>query len=220
MIEKEFENYLKSIGVQILDPNSTIIDKTCKIGKNTIIYPNNTILGNTVIGQNCVLEGNNFIKDCKISENNKISFSYLVNSSVGSFNQIGPFSRLREAEILNDTKIGNFVEIKKSLIKNGVKACHLAYIGDSEIGEKTNIGCGVIFCNYNGKEKFKTTVGKNCFIGSNSNLIAPVSVGDNSFIAAGTTVDKNIEANKFVISKRELKIKDDEKKIHIKKEDK
>lgn len=220
MIEKDFLSKLESLKVKILDPNSTVIDKTCIIGKNTTIFPNNTIIGNTIIGQNCVIEGNNFIKDCNISENNKISFSYIVNSTIGKNNQIGPFSRLREAEILNNTRIGNFVEIKKSLIHDGVKASHLAYIGDSEIGEKTNIGCGVIFSNFNGKEKFKTIVGKNCFIGSNCNLIAPIEIEDNSFIAAGTTVYKNIKKNKFVIGNRELKIKEDLKKIHIKKDNK
>jgi len=114
-------------------------------------------------------------------------------------------------------KLGNFVEVKKSELKNGVKAGHLAYVGDGEVGENVNISCGVIFCNYNGKEKFKTKVGKNAFIGSNVNLIAPVSVGENSFISAGATINKNIEKDKFVVGNRELKIKEDIKKIHIKK---
>lgn len=219
MIEKKFLKKLKVQNVKVLDPNSTIIDPSCKIGNNVTIYPNNIIKGETTIGDNCVLQANNYIENCKIKNNNKISFSYLTNSSLGQGNQIGPFARLRDAEIFDDAKIGNFVEIKKSLIQSGVKASHLAYIGDAFVGKNTNIGCGVIFCNYNGKDKFKTTVGENCFIGSNCNLIAPVSIGDNSFIAAGTTVYKNIESDKFVIGSREIKIKEDYKKIHIKRND-
>ena len=218
MIEAKFLKTLTKQGVKVLDPNSTTIDKTCKIGENVVIFPNNTILGETNIGKNCILENSNFIENCKIGENNKISFSYLKNSTIKANNQIGPYSRLREAEIENNTKIGNFVEVKKSLIENGVKASHLTYIGDAIVGKNTNIGCGVIFCNYNGKEKFKTIVGENCFIGSNTNLVAPLLIGDNTFIAAGATVYKNIESDKFVIGNRELKVKEDFKKIHIKKE--
>lgn len=218
MIKNEYLKKLESLNIKIIDPNSVIIDETCKLGKNVVIYPGTIIKGNSIIGQNCILEGNNYIEDCAISENNKISYSYIVSSRIGRDNQIGPFSRLRNVEILNNTKIGNFVEVKKSLIKNGVKASHLTYIGDSEIGENTNIGCGVVFCNYNGKEKFTSRVGKNCFIGCNCNLIAPIDVGDNVYIAAGVTLNKNIESNKFVTNNREIKVKDDIKKIHIKKD--
>lgn len=219
MSKKTFFSYLKQIGVRIIDPQNTTIDETCLIGKNTIIYPNNIIKGKTVIGENCVIESNNYIENCNIGDGNKIAFSYMVDSKIFNFNSIGPFSRLRTAEIHNNCKIGNYVEIKKSIISNNVKASHLTYIGDAEVGENTNIGCGVIFCNYNGKDKFKTIVGSNCFVGSNCNLIAPLIIGDNTFIAAGCTIYKNVDSDKFVISNRDLSIKDDYKKIHIKRKD-
>jgi len=217
MTEINFLKELESLNVKIIDPSTTYIDSSCKIGENTIIYPNNFILGNTVIGKNNVIQESNHIENSVILNDNKIVDSYIVGSKIGSGNNIGPYSRLREAEILDNTKIGNFVEIKKSIVGDGVKISHLAYVGDAEIGENTNIGCGVIFCNYNGKDKFKTYIGKNVFIGSNSNLIAPVIIGDNTFIAAGCTIYKNIESDKFVIGTRNLVIKEDYKKIHIKK---
>lgn len=218
----EHSNFLKSLinkGVIIKDINTTFIDPSCTIGENTIIYPFNTITKNCVIGANCIIESNNYIENSIIGNNNKISFSYIQNSEIENNNNIGPYSRLREAKILNNCKVGNFVEVKKSVLNDFVKASHLTYIGDSEIGELTNIGCGVIFCNYNGKEKFKTKIGKNCFIGSNVNLIAPLEVGDNTYICAGATIYKNIDKDKFVISNRELVVKEDYKKIHIKKRD-
>lgn len=218
MIKKQILKKLKDNGVKIIDINSVFIDDNSIIGKNVTIYPNNYII-NSIIGENSILEENNHIDNCTIGNNNFISNSYMKNSSLLDNNNIGPFSRLREANIMCGTKIGNFVEIKKSKIHDGVKISHLAYVGDAEIGENTNIGCGVVFCNYNGKEKFKTLIGKNCFIGSNCNLVAPVIIGNNSFIAAGCTIYKNIEDNKFVISSRELNIKEDYKKIHLKKKD-
>lgn len=208
---------LESLNVKIIDPNSTYIDSSCKIGKNTVIYPNNFILGDSSIGKNNVILEGNHIENSIILNDNKIVDSFITNSKIGSFNNIGPYSRIRDAEILNNTKIGNFVEIKNSIIGDGVKASHLTYVGDAEVGEDTNIGCGVIFCNYNGKEKFRTYIGKNVFLGSNTNLIAPVIIGDNTFIAAGCTVYKNIESDKFVIGTRNLNIKEDYKKLHIKK---
>lgn len=219
MIEKEFLEKLKSLNVKIIDENSVYVDSNCEIQKDCVIYPNNIILDGSVIGEGTILEENNHIENCKIGKYNKISNSYLKGAKIEDYNQIGPFARLREGLILNNTKIGNFVEIKNSVIGDGVKISHLTYVGDAEIGEDTNIGCGVIFCNYNGKEKFKTYIGKNCFLGSNTNLIAPVIVGDNTFIAAGCTIYKNIESDKFVISSRNLNIKEDYKKIHIKKKD-
>lgn len=217
MIELEFLKKLENLNVKIIDINSTYIESTCKIGRDCVIYPNNFILGDTIIGDNNEIKENNHIENTIIENNNIITNSYIVDSKIGNFNSIGPYSRLREAHILNNCKIGNFVEIKKSIVGDGVKISHLTYVGDAEIGEDTNIGCGVIFCNYNGKDKFKTYIGKNCFIGSNTNLIAPVIIGDNTFIAAGCTIYKNIESDKFVISTRNLNIKEDYKKLHIKK---
>lgn len=216
-MSSEYLKKLIKLGVEIKSPENVFIEESCKLEAGVVIYPFNTIKGNTVIKKGTILRENNYIVNSEIGENNDIVYSFIEDSKIGNFNKIGPFSRLRSGAFIHDNvKIGNFVEIKKSVLKNGVKAGHLAYVGDGEVGENVNISCGVIFCNYNGKEKFKTKVGKNAFIGSNVNLIAPVSVGENSFISAGATINKNIEKDKFVVGNRELKIKEDIKKIHIK----
>ena len=178
------------------------IDSSVKIGKNVKIYPNNTIKGNTTIGDDVILKPNNYIVDCIVGEKTEIEFSNIEKSEIGSSCLIGPFSRLRpNTKIGNNCKIGNFVEVKNSVLKDGTKASHLAYIGDAEIGEKCNIGCGAIFVNYNGKEKNKTIVGDNCFIGSNVNIIAPVNIADNSYICAGTTITIDTDPDDFVIGR-------------------
>lgn len=213
--EKLLEEFDKK-NIIVVDARSCYIDSSCSIGENTKIMPNNVITKNSVIGKNCVLESNNHIENTIIGDDNSVTNSYMKDSMIGNDNFIGPYARLRSAVIKSHTKVGNFVEIKKSIISDGVKVSHLAYIGDAEIGEDTNIGCGVIFCNYNGRDKNQTIIGKNCFLGSNCNIIAPVEIGDNTFIAAGCTVYKSIDSDKFVISKRDLDIKQDYKKIHIK----
>lgn len=216
-MEKRLLKKLIKKGVKIIDPKTIFIDETCEIESGVTIYPNNFIYKNTKIASGTILEENNHISNCVIGRNNVITNSYLEDSSVGENNHIGPYSRIRQGSKIDDNvKLGNFVEIKKSEIKSHVKASHLTYVGDAIVGEYTNLGCGVIFCNYNGKDKFKTVVGKNCFIGSNVNLVAPVTIGDYAFISAGATVAKDIEKGKFVVGNRELKIKDDIKKIHIK----
>ncbi len=178
------------------------IDSSVKIGKNVTICSNNVIKGNTVIGDNVILKPNNFILDCVIGENTEIEFSNLEKSCIGSSCLIGPFSRLRSNSIIgNNCKIGNFVEVKNSVLKDGTKASHLAYIGDAEIGKNCNIGCGAIFVNYNGKEKNKTIVGDDCFIGSNVNVIAPIKIASNSYICAGTTITTDTDPNDFVIGR-------------------
>lgn len=169
--------------------NVFIIGK-CEIGENTIIYPNTTII-NSNIGDNCV-----------------ITSSHIENSVIKNNVTIGPFAHLRpNCVIENNCKIGNFVEIKNSVLHEGTKASHLAYIGDAEIGKNCNIGCGVIFANYNGKTKNKTVVGDNCFIGSNSNLIAPLKIASNTYICAGTTQTINTEEFDFVIGRSRETIK-------------
>jgi bifunctional UDP-N-acetylglucosamine pyrophosphorylase/glucosamine-1-phosphate N-acetyltransferase len=145
---------------------------------------------------------NNYICDSKIGKNCKIHSSIIEQSNIKNNVSIGPFSRLRpNCEIGEGCKIGNFVEIKNSKLGNSTKVSHLAYVGDSEIGNDCNIGCGVIFANYNGKIKNKIKVGNHVFVGSNSNLIAPVTISDNSYICAGTTVTKDVEADDFVIGR-------------------
>jgi bifunctional N-acetylglucosamine-1-phosphate-uridyltransferase/glucosamine-1-phosphate-acetyltransferase GlmU-like protein len=199
-----------------------IADK-CKIGPFSILRENAHI-GD----ENTVIQSN--LSDCNIADKCKIGpFSILrENANIGDENtviqsnlsdcniarhcSVGPFATLRGgANIGSGCRIGDYVEIKKSVLKDGVKAAHLAYIGDAEIGKKTNIGCGTVFANYNGKIKQKTVVGENVFIGANTNLVAPLSVGGNSFIAAGSTITENIPENSFAIARERQITKKKEK---------
>ena len=193
---------LKQQGVVFLDSKSCIVGAYVKIAKGVVIYPNNIILGETIIYENCeILEGNEII-DSVIKSGSKISKSVIHNSKIGSNCSIGPFSHIRpNCEIKDNCKVGAFAEIKNSTLGFGSKLPHLSYVGDAYVGENVNIGCGVIFANYNGKIKQKTYVGDDCFIGCNSNLVAPLKIGNNCFIAAGSTVNKNLNNDQFTISR-------------------
>ena len=185
-----------------LNINSCFIDDKVKIGKNVTIYENNHIEGDTVIGDNTILLPGNFITNSNIGENCSIHNSVIENSIIGDDCKIGPFAHIRpNCDISNKCKIGNFVEIKKSNIGENTKIRHLAYVGDATIGKDCNIGCGVIFANYNGKSKNVTIVGDHVFIGSNSNIISPVNIEDDSYICAGTTVTENVQSEDFVIGR-------------------
>ena len=190
----------KNEGVTILDPTSVYISKDTIIEEGVTIYPNNFIEGKCVIKKGAILLPNNFIIDSTVGSNSKIFCSVIENSVVEESVVIGPFSHLRpNSKVLSKAKIGNFVEIKNSLVGEETKINHLSYVGDAEIGKKVNIGCGVVFVNYNGKIKQKTIIKDKSFIGSSVNLIAPVCVGEGAFVCAGTTVDQNVSANDFVI---------------------
>lgn len=194
--------------VVFIDKQTTYIEENVKLGKNIIIYPNNYILGGTIIDDNCIILPFNIIENCKIGKNVKISFSKLEDSEIKDNVTIGPFTHLRPNSILcENCKIGNFVEIKNSTLNSGTKASHLAYVGDAEVGRNCNIGCGAIFVNYNGAQKQKTKVGNNCFIGSNANLIAPLNIANNSYICAGSTLTKNTNEFDFVIARTRETIK-------------
>ncbi len=197
-------------GVTIIDPKNTYIDADVKIGTDSIIYPNVTLEGNTVIGEGTILYPGSRIADSKIGSNTKIQNSVILESLVGDNTIVGPFAYLRpESNIGNNCRVGDFVEVKNAYIADGAKVSHLTYVGDGEIGEKTNVGCGVVFVNYDGSKKCRTHVGKNCFIGCNVNLIAPVSIGDGSYIAAGSTVTSDVPGNSLCIARSRQTIKQD-----------
>lgn len=203
--------------VKYINKKSCYISPSVVFGNNVVVYPNNIILGNTYIANNVILKANNYIIDCKIGENSVIDHSYLEQSEIKNNVSIGPFSRLRPNSTIGDNcKIGNFVEVKNSTINSGTKASHLAYIGDCNIGKNCNIGCGAIFVNYNGKTKSKTTIGNNCFIGSNVNVIAPLNVKDNTYVCAGTTLTTNTNEFDFVIGRQKETIKPQKAKKYLK----
>lgn len=194
-------------GVYILDKTTTHIDDTANIEKGVTVLPYSRVEGESTVVNGATISAS-YIKDSVI-DGATVEYSYVVCSQVHTGATVGPFARLRGATIGKNCRIGDFVEVKASTLSEGVKAAHLTYIGDAEIGERTNVGCGSVFCNFDGVDKHKTTVGSNCFIGANTNLVAPVVVGDNAFIAAGTTVTRNIEERSFTIGRvrQDTKIK-------------
>lgn len=215
-------NNLRENGVRFIDSKHTYIDSEVEIGSGTVIYPNTYITGKTVIGENVLIEMGCQIKDSQVSSNSKIhAHSILESAKVASKAGIGPFARLRPgADIGPEAKIGNFVEIKKSVLDKGVKVSHLSYVGDAFIGEETNIGCGFITCNYDGANKHVTKIGKNCFIGSDSQAVAPIEIGDGCFVASSTTITKNMPAGSFAISRISQTTKEDMAKRFIKTKEK
>ena len=190
-------------GVTIIDPRTTYLDRTVEIGKDTTLYPNCTLQGRTRIGERCVIEPNSKISDTEIGDGVTIrSYSVITESRIEDGVSIGPFTHLRPlSEVKAKAKIGNFVEVKKSVIGKGSKANHLAYIGDSLIGEEVNIGAGTITCNYDGFEKHQTIIGDHVFVGSNVELVAPIKVGSRSSIGAGTTVTKDVPEGALAIGR-------------------
>ena len=177
-----------------------MIEKS-EISNTAKIYDNNLIL-NSVIEGGVVIFPNSVIINSVIKENTIVYSSYIEDSEIGRDCVVGPFAHIRpNTKIANNVKVGNFVEIKKSEIESGTKISHLTYVGDSVVGKNCNFGCGTITCNYDGKHKHKTIIGNNVFIGSNSNLVAPVEIKDNCFIAAGSTITKDLKENTFAISR-------------------
>ncbi|MDR1052395.1 MAG: bifunctional UDP-N-acetylglucosamine diphosphorylase/glucosamine-1-phosphate N-acetyltransferase GlmU [Endomicrobium sp.] len=204
---KKIYNLINS-GVNIIDINNVYISNDAKIGKDTIIYPGVFIDIGVSIGEKCVIKGYSYLINSKIGYNNTIIYSYIEGSIIKNKVTVGPFAHIRHGTVLSENvKIGNFSEIKNSKVKEKSKINHLSYIGDSKIGKNVNIGAGTITCNYDGKKKNKTIIGQKSFIGSNVNLVAPIKIGENVFIAAGSTVTKNVPSNKFTISRPKQKIK-------------
>ena len=183
-------------GVTMIDPGSTYIGLDVAIGSDTILYPNTFLEGTTSIGQNCEIGPNTRIRDCVVGNGALIEMSNAKDSTIGDDCRVGPFANLRSQAVLGKgVKIGNFVEVKNSTLDEKVSAAHLSYIGDSEVGARTNVGAGTITCNYDGFSKNRTSIGASVFVGSNSTLIAPLKIGDGAMIAAGSVVNKDVPAD-------------------------
>lgn len=177
----------------IVDPESTYVGENVKVGKDTIILPNTTLLGSTEIGEDCVIGPNVEIRDCVIGNKCEIKFSVLEEATLEDSVVVGPFARIRPGTYLKSSaRIGNFVEIKKSVVGSRTKINHLSYVGDAEVGEDTNIGAGTITCNYDGYNKNPTIIGNRVFIGSDTILVAPVELEDDSFTAAGSVITEKV----------------------------
>ncbi|MBL7566098.1 bifunctional UDP-N-acetylglucosamine diphosphorylase/glucosamine-1-phosphate N-acetyltransferase GlmU [Staphylococcus saccharolyticus] len=201
-LQKRINHFHMKNGVTIIDPDTTFIGPDVEIGIDTTIEPGVRIGGYTTIGEEVLVGQFSEINNSTICSNANIKQSVVNDSVVGENTKVGPFAQLRPGSNLGaGVKVGNFVEVKKADLKDGVKVSHLSYIGDAEIGERTNIGCGSITVNYDGVNKFKTIVGKDAFIGCNTNLIAPVTVGDQSLIAAGSTITDDIPKESLALAR-------------------
>jgi bifunctional UDP-N-acetylglucosamine pyrophosphorylase/glucosamine-1-phosphate N-acetyltransferase len=180
-------------GVVIIDPATTYIDSGVEIGAGTFVFPNTTITGETIIGENCRIGPNSIIVDSRIGDGCEILASVVEGSALETDVDVGPFSHLRpDTYVEAGAHIGNFVEVKASRISAGAKAGHFSYIGDAEVGADANIGAGTVTCNYDGAAKHKTVIGADAFIGSGTMLVAPVTVGDGAATAAGSVVTADV----------------------------
>jgi len=197
IIDKHLKN-----GVQIIDPQNTYIDEDVEIEGGVILHPGTILSGKCYISKDAVIGPYTQMSDSIIGSKTVVRHSILESAKVGAECQVGPFAYLRAGTVAGDKcRIGNFVEIKNSIIGDGSKAAHLTYIGDAEVGEKVNFGCGVVTVNYDGVNKHRTEVGDGAFVGSNVNLVAPVSVGNKAYVAAGSTITKDVPAEALAISR-------------------
>ena len=199
-IERNLE-YLDA-GVVFIDLKAVYIDEGVRIGKGTVIYPCVVLEGDVEIGENCTIGRNTRIKDSIIGNGTSIQSSVILESKVGNETSVGPFAYLRpNSEIGSHCKVGDFVEIKNSRLDDGAKAAHLTYVGDSDVGKKVNLGCGVVFVNYDGSKKYRSVVEDGAFIGCNVNLVSPVHVGKDAYVAAGSTITNDVEDGALYVAR-------------------
>ncbi|MCE5342543.1 MAG: hypothetical protein LLF96_03005 [Eubacteriales bacterium] len=196
-------------GVVMLDPERTDIEVGVRIGAGTVLYAGNTLQGDTVIGKQCTLYPNNRMDCAVLGDGVTVENSVLLHCRVGAHTTVGPFAYLRpDAEIGKHCRIGDFVEIKNSVVGDGTKVSHLTYVGDSDLGKDINLGCGVVFVNYDGKVKTRSVVEDHAFIGCNCNLISPVHIGQNAYLAAGSTVVEDVPADALFVARARGVIKE------------
>ena len=197
-------------GITLADKARTDVRGDVTAGSDCELDVNVILEGKIVLGNNVSIGANNYLKNVVIGDNTRIEpFSHLCNAQVGANCNIGPYARLREGSVIEDAaKVGNFVETKKTILGKGAKANHFTYLGDAEIGDNTNIGAGTITCNYDGKNKHKTSVGEDSFIGTNSSLVAPVEIGKNAYVGAGSVITKDVPDNALAVGRGKQVVKE------------
>ena len=202
-LKEDSARRLMAAGVTIYRPETCVIDAEVEVAAGTVIEPFVQLLGRTRVGAECLIRSFTVIENCRVGDKVLVRQScILTDSTVGNCAKIGPFAHLRpESEIGEDAHIGNFVETKKTKIGKGAKANHLTYLGDTEVGAGSNIGAGVITCNYDGVRKHRTRIGERAFVGSDSTLVAPIEVGEGSYIGAGSCITKNVPAGALAVGR-------------------
>lgn len=200
---------LMESGVTIINPATTYVETTVTVGPDTVLYPGTMLEGNTVIGSNCAIGPDTRLQDAVVGDNVTMHYTYGHEITVDSGANIGPFVHLRPGTHLHaNVKVGNFVEVKNSDVGEGTKFPHLSYIGDSDVGADVNIGCGTITVNYDGKLKHRTTIEAGAFIGCNSNLVAPVTIGKEAFVGAGSTITKDVPERALAVGRPKQIVKE------------
>ena len=196
-------------GVIFMDIRRAYIEEGTRIGEGTFIYPDVILEGNVSIGKDCRIGPSTRIKDSNIGDRTKVQNSVVLESSIGNDTKVGPFAYIRpDSNIGSKCKVGDFVEVKNSSMGDGTKAAHLTYIGDSDVGRDVNLGCGVVFVNYDGTNKHRSVVEDGAFIGCNTNLVSPVTVEKGAYIAAGSTVTRKVPADSLLIARAREEIKE------------
>lgn len=193
---------LMAEGVTIIDPYNTYIEQGVEVGQDTVILPGTILEGKTKVGKNCIIGPETQLTDVTCGDGNHLNRVYAHSCDLGNNNEIGPFVHLRpDTRLRNDIRIGNFVEVKNSTVGDGTKLPHLIYCGDSDLGKNVNFGCGTVTVNFDGKNKHRCTIEEHAFIGCNTNLVAPVHVGERAFTAAGSTITKDVPANALAVGR-------------------
>ena len=195
-------------GVFLMDPNTTYISPLARIGAGSVVLPGCFLNGRTSVGEGCRIGPNSLLQNADIGDRVTVNSSQILDSSVGDDTTVGPFAYIRPGSLVGKkARIGDFVELKKARIGDGTKVAHLTYLGDATLGERVNVGCGVVTVNYDGKNKYHTTVGDDSFIGCNVNLVSPVTVGRGSYLAAGTTVTDEVAEDSLCIGRVRATVK-------------
>ena len=201
-VKEEIAMFHQRTGVKVLDPANTYIDPRVTIGAGTILLPGTILRGNTVIGENCEIGPNAVVRDCLVGDGSVVNASQVYESRLGRDVHVGPFAHIRpRCKVGDGCKVGAYVEIKNAVFGPGTKMSHLTYVGDADVGAGVNFGCGTITSNYDGFKKHRTVIGENVFVGCNTNLVPPVTVGDGAYIAAGTTVTRDVEPDALAIGR-------------------
>jgi bifunctional UDP-N-acetylglucosamine pyrophosphorylase/glucosamine-1-phosphate N-acetyltransferase len=205
-------------GVTVIDPHNTYIQADVTIGRDSVLYPGTIIEAGTVIGEDCIIGPQTQLKNCQVGDGVEIKQSVLADSRIDNGATVGPFAYVRPGSHLGENvKVGDFVEIKNTTIGKGSKVSHLTYLGDAEIGQDVNVGCGTVTVNYDGVRKHKTVVKDHSFIGCNANLVAPVTVGEGAYVAAGSTITKDVPDGSLAVARERQTNKEDYAKKIIKK---
>lgn len=197
-------------GVTVVDPATTHVSPNVEVGLDTIIHPHTHLLGRTKVGEGCEIGPGAYLLDCEVEDGARVWYSVLWGAHVALGARIGPFAHLRPGAVIGaQARVGNFVEVKAAVLGEGVRAGHLAYIGDAEVGPGANIGAGAITCNYDGRKKYRTDIGPGAFIGSNASLVAPVHIGEGAYVAAGSVITQDVPPYALAIERSPQEVKPD-----------